>query len=116
MAGFGRHKDKMRKEKRGKGGGSARSALLVSWSVQSRNRAAKLMSISRPSNQIHCSNPHSPSIFFSSRCKKRRIRQGGMAVLSPELDNQPHVVDHVQPEHYSNLGPRLLILGMVFAP
>lgn len=39
-----------------------------------------------------------------------------MAVLSPELDNQPHVVDHVQPEHYSNLGPRLLILGMVFAP
>lgn len=116
MAGFGRHKDKMRKEKRGKAGGSARSALLVSWSVQSRNRAAKLMSISRPSNQIQFKSTFPLHFLFISLQKKADSPGGNGSSLPGIRQPQPHVVDHVQPEHYSNLGPRLLILGMVFAP
>ena len=58
-----------------------------------------------------------PLHFLFISLQKKADSPGGNGSSLPGIRQpQPHVVDHVQPEHYSNLGPRLLILGVVFAP
>lgn len=92
---------------------TARSALLLSWSVQRRNGVAKVDL--EFSNQIHSlkSTTLPPFSFHFSEEEKKANSPRGMAVLSPELESP---ATRGGPTFSPSLGPRPMILGMMFAP